>query len=153
MAQVQKYNWSLLINICVPGDHFTNDLHILFWLLCHINDSKHTKSVEASMCQLILATWQKSIMHELLCKTIFGSRVRRFANDFHKWRSHEWKSLVNRIMSEPKIVTHGNECIILFLTHNFMYLTHNFSKKTIMDPSRTVFSDLALWRHHSSSVM
>ena len=29
-------------------------------------------------------------MHELLWITIFGSQVRRFANDFHEWRSHEW---------------------------------------------------------------
>ena len=58
----------------------------------------------------------------------FGSRVRRFANDFHEWRSHEWKLLANRITSDPKIVIHGNECIILFLTRYFMSWTHNFAK-------------------------
>ena len=33
------------------------------------------------------------------------------------------KSLANRITSDPKIVIHGNECIILFLTH---YLNSQF---------------------------
>ena len=70
-------------------------------------------------------------MHELSWIMIFGSRVRRFANDFHKWRSHEWKSLVNCITSGPKIFIHGNECIILFLTCYFMPLTHIFLKPII----------------------
>ena len=61
----------------------------------------------------------------------FGSRVRRFANHFHEWRSHKWKWLVNRITSDPKIVIHGNECIILFLTRYLMSWTHN-SAKTII---------------------
>ena len=95
-------------------------------------------------------------MDQLLWITILGSRGRRFANDFHEWRSHVWKSLVNRLMSDSKIVIHGNECIILFL-RNFMSLAHNFSKsyhQSLMSQlsSRTVFSDLALWRHHSWSV-
>ena len=43
----------------------------------------------------------------------FWLRVRWFANDFHLWRSHKWKSLANPIMSDPKkIIIHGNECII-----------------------------------------
>ena len=41
-------------------------------------------------------------MHELPWITIFLSRVRRFGNDFHKWRSHEWKSLPNRLTSDKK---------------------------------------------------
>ena len=32
----------------------------------------------------------------------FLSRVRRFGNDFHEWRSHEWKSLPNRLTSDKK---------------------------------------------------
>ena len=53
------------------------------------------------------------IMHELpwTTTTTFASRVRRFANDFHEWRSHEWKSSANRLTSDPQIVIHGNECI------------------------------------------
>ena len=30
----------------------------------------------------------------------FWSRVRWFANDFHEWRSHEWKSLANHLTSD-----------------------------------------------------
>ena len=96
-------------------------------------------------------------MHELPWITIFGSRVRRLANGFHEWRSHEWKLLANRITSDPKIVIHGNECIILFLTRYFMFWTHNSLKHnhrsliSQLSP-RTVVSDLALWRHHSGSV-
>ena len=96
-------------------------------------------------------------MHELPWITIFGSRVRRFANDFHEWRSHEWKLLANRITSDLKFVIHSNECIILFLTRYFMSWTHNSAKNNhrslILQLSpRTVVSDLALWRHHSGSV-
>ena len=32
----------------------------------------------------------------------FLSRVGRFGNDFHEWRSHEWKSLPNRLTSDKK---------------------------------------------------
>ena len=55
----------------------------------------------------------------------FGSRVRRFANHFHEWRSHE---LANRIRSDPEIVFLGNECIILFLKSYIMSRTHNSAK-------------------------
>ena len=52
--------------------------------------------------------------------TIFGSLVMRFANDFHSWLRHSWlrhswKSLANRITRDPKIVIHGNSCIILYI--------------------------------------
>ena len=95
-------------------------------------------------------------MHELSWITIFGSLVRRFANNFHEWRSHEWKSLASRITSDPKIVIQGNECIILFLTRYFMSwtLSRLNSYRLVISPSspRTVFSDLELYRHHSWSV-
>ena len=74
-------------------------------------------------------------MHELPWITSFGARVGRSANDFHEWRSHEWKSLANRITSDPKIVIHGNECIIIFLTRYFMSLEHSILLKTIIDRS------------------
>ena len=80
----------------------------------------------------LTSTGIERLMHELPWITIFGSRVRRFANKFHEWRSHEWKSLANRITSDPKIVIHGNECITLFLTRFLMSWTHN-SAKTIID--------------------
>ena len=97
-----------------------------------------------------LEIWR--IMHSLPWITIFGSRVRRFANDFHEWRSHELKSLTNRLTSDPKIVIHGNECIILFLTRNYMSWTHNSAKnnyRSLISPLslRTAFSVLVSWRH------
>ena len=39
----------------------------------------------------------------------------RFANDFHSWLRHSWKLLANRLTRDPKIVIHGNSCIILYL--------------------------------------
>ena len=101
--------------------------------------------------------WIYRIMHELPWITIFGSRVRRFANDFHEWRSHEWKSLANRITSDPKIAIHGNEVLFYFLHAILCPGTHNSAKNhhrsliSQLSP-RTAFSDFALWRHHSWSV-
>ena len=40
----------------------------------------------------------------------------RFANDFHSWLCHSWKSLANRLTRDPKIVIHGNSCIILYIS-------------------------------------
>ena len=83
------------------------------------------------------------------------------ANDFHEWQSHEfcheWKSLTNRLTSDPKFVIHGNECIILFLTCYFMSWIHNSAEnnyRSLISPLSlwTIFSDLVLWRHHSWSV-
>ena len=87
------------------------------------------------------------IMHELPWITIFGSRVRRFSNDFHEWRGYDWKSLAKRITSVPKIVIHGNDCIFLFLTRHFMFWTYNSAEyihyRSLISPLslRTVFSD------------
>ena len=98
-------------------------------------------------------------MQELPWITIFLSRVRRFGNDFHEWRSHEWKSLPNRLTSDKKIVIHGNECIILFFTRYFMSRTHKFHKTIIECSFRhccygrsflTWYCDVTtidLWRH------
>ena len=52
---------------------------------------------------------KNKIMHSFPWITIFRSRVRWFANNFHKWRSHEWKSLTNRITD-----IHGNSHIFLY---------------------------------------
>ena len=46
---------------------------------------------------------------------IFGSLVMRFANDFHSWLHDSWKLLANRLTRDPKIVIHGNSCIILYI--------------------------------------
>ena len=66
-------------------------------------------------------------MHELPWITIFWSQVGWFANYFHEWRSHEWKSLANHLTSDQKIVIHGKECIILFLARYFISSTHHSS--------------------------
>ena len=91
--------------------------------------------------------------------TIFLSLVRRFGDDFHEWRSHEWKSLPNRLTSDKKIVIHGNECIILFLTRYFTSWTHksakNYHRALIRNccqgrPFPTEHCDVTtidLWRH------
>ena len=76
----------------------------------------------------------------------FLSRVRRFDNDFHEWRSHSWKSLPNcesslvKIIAESphewkKIVIYGNECIILFFLHAILCYEHTNPLKTIIERS------------------
>ena len=57
---------------------------------------------------------RNKIIHSLPWITIFGSLVMRFTNDFHSWLRHSWKSLANRLTRDPKIVIHGNSCIILY---------------------------------------
>ena len=44
-----------------------------------------------------------------------------FANDFHSWLRHLWKLLANRLTRDPKIVIHGNLCIILYISTCNMY--------------------------------
>ena len=86
------------------------------------------------------------IMHELPWITIFWSGVRRFANDFHEWRSQSWKSLRNHITSD-------------FL-HAILCPEHTITLKTIIDcsihhcrqgrPFLTCHCDITtvdLWRH------
>ena len=77
--------------------------------------------------------------------------MRRFANKFHEWRSHSWKSLANRFTSNLQIVIHGNDCIISFLTR-LLCPERTIPPKTSIADFVIVFSDVALWRHHSWSV-
>ena len=58
---------------------------------------------------------RNKIIHSLPWITIFLSLVMGFTNDFHSWLHHSWKSLANRLTREPKIVIHGNSCIILYI--------------------------------------
>ena len=44
-----------------------------------------------------------------------GSLLMQFANDFHLWLRHSWKLLANRLIRDPKIVFHGNSCIIPYI--------------------------------------
>ena len=95
------------------------------------------------------------IMHELPWIAIFGSRVKRFANNFHD--SSRVKIIGKSHHEWPKNVIHGNECIILFLTRYLMSLTTQFRQsnyRSLISPLslRTVFSDLVLWHHHNWSV-
>ena len=41
--------------------------------------------------------------------------VKWFANDFHSWLHHSWKSLANHLICDPEIIIHGNFCIILYI--------------------------------------
>ena len=38
-----------------------------------------------------------------------------FANDFHSWLRHTWKLLANHLTRDPKIIIHGNSCIIHYI--------------------------------------
>ena len=74
-----------------------------------------------------------------------------------QWFRHSWKSLPNRPTRDKKIVIHGNECIILFLTRYFVSWTQKSAKnhnRALVSPllPRAAFSDRALWRHHNWSV-
>ena len=68
---------------------------------------------------------RNKIIHSLPWITIFGSLVIRFANDFHSWLRHSWKPLANRLTRDPKIVIHGNSCIILYILHPNVELNCN----------------------------
>ena len=54
----------------------------------------------------------------------FLSRVRRFGNDFHEWRSHEWKSLPNRHTSDKKSLFTATNVLFYFL-HAIWYHEHS----------------------------
>ena len=67
----------------------------------------------------------------------FLSRVRRFGNGFHEWRTHELKSLPYRLRN-GKIVIRTNPYIILFLTSYFVSWTHEIYWK------QSVFAHFAI---------
>ena len=90
-------------------------------------------------------------MHELAWITIFcyswGDLPMIFTSDEVGKSPPEW----------PKIVIHGNECIILFRTSYFMSWTHHSATNTHCSlisllTLRTVNFDLTLWWHNSWSV-
>ena len=64
-------------------------------------------------------------MHELPWITIFWSRVGWFANDFHEWRSHEWKSVANNLTSDQKslftVTNYHFKCYTQFLILNTLF--------------------------------
>ena len=85
------------------------------------------------------------IMHELPWIMIFWSRVGWFANDFHEWLRHEWKSLANHLTSDQKIVIHGSEFYFL----HAIYLEHIVPLQTIVDRlfRHCEAITVDLWRH------
>ena len=85
----------------VPGDNCKISVRWLFLAELCVQDIKHHV--------------RNKIIHSLPWITIFGSLMRRFANDFQSWLRHSWKSLANRPSRDTKIVIHGNSCIILYV--------------------------------------
>ena len=88
--------------------------------------------------------------------TIFLSRVGRFGNDFHEWRSHEWKSSPNRLTSDKKSLFRVTNVLFYFL-HVILCDEHksakNYHRALISSLlPRAVFPDLALWRQQNWSV-
>ena len=95
----------LAISVCVPVYVAISSFGVDVWRVflerqlsyfdCNFTFTKCPQCIDALSYQLY--TFQLLAKDESPWITIFGSRVRRFANDFHEWRSHEWKSLANRI--------------------------------------------------------
>ena len=77
---------------------------------------------------------RNKIIHSLPWITIFGSLVMRFSYDFHLWLRHSWISLANRLTRDPKIVIHGNSCIILIspLLRHLRYCSLALSHRDIV---------------------
>ena len=64
----------------------------------------------------------------------FLSRVRRFGNDFHEWRSHEWKSLPNRLTSDKKSLFTVTNVLFYFL-YAILCHEHTNPLRTIIERS------------------
>ena len=66
----------------------------------------------------------------------FCSRLRWFANDFHSWQSHEWKSLANHlIFTRDKVMSENHWQITsqtyYFISYTLFYVwTHHFTKQS-----------------------
>ena len=77
-------------------------------------------------------------MHELRLITIFGSRVRRFANDFHEWQSHEcenhWK-IASRV-TQKSLFTVTN--VLFHFLHAILRHEHTIPLKQLS------FADFAI---------
>ena len=93
----------------------------------------------------------------------FLSRVRRFGNDFHEWRSHEWKSLPNRLTSDKKSLFTVTNVLFYFL-HAILCHEHTNPLRTIIErsfrhccqgrPFLTEHCDVTtidLWRHANAN--
>ena len=90
---------------CIPGTLFN-----CYNEICVLRDMIHTMSNSTvSMVDVdgLAPAWSQGIRNSL---------VMRFANDFHSWLHHSWKSLANRLTRDPKIVIHGNSFFISMFT-------------------------------------
>ena len=72
-------------------------------------------------------------MHELLSIAIFGSRVRRFANNWHEWRSPEWT-----------LLQIAWRIYFFYFSHAMLCAWNNYWSPISPLSPRTVFSDLVL---------
>ena len=78
----------------------------------------------------IVCPGHKKVWKNKICSLpwipIFWSLVMWFANAFHSWLRHSWKSLVNRFTREQKIGIHCNSCIVLYIWYTdwFSAITH-----------------------------
>ena len=99
-------------------------------------------------------------MHELPWIKIFLSRVRQFGNDFHEWRSHEWKSLPNSLTSDKKKALFMVTNVLFYFLHTILCHEHTNPLRTIIErsfrhccqgwPFLTEHCDVTtidLWRH------
>ena len=89
-------------------------------------------------------------MHELPWITSFGSRARRFANNFHEWR---WQ-IASRV-TQKSLFTVTN--VLFYFLHAISSPEHSIPpKKLSISDFAVVAKDslfyLVLWRHHSWSV-
>ena len=71
--------------------------------------------------------WQKIVIPWI---TIFLSRVRRFGNDFHKWRSH--CRIASRV-TKKSLFTVTN--VLFYFLHAILYHEHTNLLRTIIEPS------------------
>ena len=74
-------------------------------------------------------------MHVLPWITIFGSWVRQFANNFHKWRGHKWKSLAGKL--------HHN--VLFHFLHAICDLNTQFHWKQISIADFAIAKDGLFW--------
>ena len=92
----------------------------------HVGDNgklNDQRSILAELCvQDIKQRVRNKMIHSLPWITIFWSLMRWFANDFHSWLRHSWKSLANHLTRDQKIIIHGNSCIILYIQGSFQYM-------------------------------
>ena len=91
---------------------------------------------------------------------VFLSRVRRFGNDFHEWRSHSWKFLPNRLTSDKISLSTVTNVLFYYFLHAILCHEHTNPLTTIIERSfrlccqgRSFLTEhcdvttINLWRH------